>query len=269
MLNRQHRFEDVVNAIKWSKTAGFQHINLDLIFGIPGQTLERWKNTLETACRFKIDHLSLYSLIVEEETPFANWQRKGLLEPVDEDLVAEMYELAIQYLGENEYRQYEISNWALKRGDGLDARCQHNLNTWRYQPYFGFGAGASGFMGNTRTMNVGSIPAYLQRMLRAKDLWPAAESVLELDVWDEMQEYMMIGLRLTDDGVSYSEFQKRFQHSLDEIFSRQIKLLINKNLLEWVGDQQDLVRLTQRGKMLGNQVFMQFVGNRKPGLLDQ
>lgn len=267
ILDRQHEFLDVVHAVEWSKVAGFQHINLDLIFGIPGQSMQRWQENLEIACRFNVEHLSLYSLIIEEGTPFARWERKGMLDPIDEETVAGMYEYAIDFLGQSGYTQYEISNWALNRADGQDARCQHNLNTWHYRPYFGFGAGASGFIGNERTLNVGPISIYLERMSKGQGSWPAVESVISLDMWDEMQEWMMIGMRLTDEGISKKEFNNRFGTPIETVFAKQISRLLDQGLIETFCKGNDRLRLTHRGRLLGNQVFMQFVGNKKPKTL--
>jgi len=235
MLDRQHRFEDVVKAVAWSKEAGFRHINLDLIFAIPGQSLERWQKTLRLAAGFGVDHLSLYALTIEEGTPMALWNAKGLLEPIDDDLAAAMYQYAGEYLSGSGYRQYEISNFALSHADGVDARCRHNLNTWRYQPYFGFGAGAHGFIGHTRTANVDPIPLYLQRMQTAQTDWPAAQEIEELTLWDEMQEWMMVGLRLTEEGVSQAEFANRFGVACQQVFDMQINKCLKNGLIEAFG----------------------------------
>jgi oxygen-independent coproporphyrinogen-3 oxidase len=266
-LDRQHQFVDVVNAVEWSRLAGFQHINLDLIFGIPGQSLERWQETLRLASAFNVDHLSLYSLTIEEGTPMALWNQKGMLETVDDDLSASMYQYAMDNLHQMGFVQYEISNWAKKRKDGLDTHCRHNLYTWRFQPYFGFGAGAHGFIGHTRTANVGPIPAYIHKMSSQQGPWPAAEEVESLDTWDEMQEWMMVGLRLTHEGVSQSSFLERFGISCKEVFGTQLSKCIQSGLLEEFGENGDRFRLTHRGRMLGNQVFMQFIGNEVPKVL--
>lgn len=268
VLDRQHQFSDVVNAVAWSQLTGFSHINLDLIFGIPGQSLSRWQETLHLAAGFKVDHLSLYALTIEEGTPLALWNKKGMLEIVDDDLSAEMYQTATDQLRLAGFEQYEISNWAKKRADGLDARCRHNLNTWRYQPYFGFGAGAHGFIGHTRTANVEPIPVYLTRMQDPIGAWPAAEEVEELTLWEEMQEWMMVGLRLTNEGISQQVFLDRFGIPCEAVFAKQLNKCIHAGLLEKMGDQQDRLRLTPRGRLLGNQVFMEFVGNDPPGELN-
>jgi oxygen-independent coproporphyrinogen-3 oxidase len=265
-LNREHQFGDVVNAVEWSRKAGFQHLNLDLIFGIPGQSLARWQQNLALASQNGVDHLSLYSLSLEEGTLLERWYRKGLVETLDDDLTADMYEYAMDYLDEKGFTHYEISNWARKRQDGADARCQHNLNTWRYHPYFGVGAGAQGFINGTRTGNVRMIPEYIKRMDEAQGEWPAVESCEGLGQWEQMQEYMMVGLRLTEEGISAPEFKTRFGLDFDALFMNQIKKLKSEGLLKTMADGERL-KLSRKGIMLGNQVFLEFVGNEKPDLV--
>jgi oxygen-independent coproporphyrinogen-3 oxidase len=267
MLDRQHSFTDVANAIAWSRMAGFEHINLDLIFAIPGQSLERWQESLRLAADFQVDHLSLYSLIIEDGTPMARWYEKGILEIVDEDLSAAMYQSARDILTKWGFIQYEISNYARRLPDGLESRCRHNLNTWRYQPYFGFGAGAHGFIGNQRTENVGMIPHYLKKMDHPEGDWPAAKEITRLRKWDEMQEYMMVGLRLTDEGISQRDFFDRFNLQLSQVFGKQIHKCLRNGLLEMVPNDLDRMRLTEKGRLLGNQVFMEFVGNEEPDIV--
>ncbi len=268
MLNRQHKFEDVVNAVLWSEQAGIKHVNLDLIFGIPGQSLQSWQSTLELTSNFRIDHISLYSLIIEDGTAFKQWYERGLLPEIEEETVAEMYELADTVLSARGFNQYEISNWARQRKDGLDARCQHNLHTWQYHPYFGFGTGASGFINGVRTSNVPSIPNYINRIKMAESSWSAAETILQLDQWEQMQEFMMIGLRLTEEGISTIEFRERFGRPLESVFSKQIEALLEHGLIEHHPQMNDRLRLSVQGRLLGNQVFMQFVGNDKPKGMD-
>lgn len=263
VLDRRHRYRDVLDAVVWSRSKGFEHINLDLIFGIPGQTLEMWQQNLELVMNLPIDHLSLYSLILEEGTPLERWYQRGLVDLIDEDLAADMYETAMEVLADRGFSQYEISNWAKKRPNGLDARCRHNLNTWRYHPYFGFGAGASGFINGTRTMNVGQIPAYLQRLMEPLGDWPAAEVVDRLSKWEEMQEWMMVGLRKVEEGVSKADFMSTFAQPMGIIFEAQVNKLEKQGLLE---DKGDLIRLTKRGILLGNRVFAEFVGNADPSI---
>lgn len=266
ILDRQHQHEDVINSVAWSKEAGFEHINLDLIFGIPGQSLTRWNETLDLALAEKIDHFSLYSLIVEEGTPMHHWVERGLLESPDEDLAADMYETAMDRLDKAGFLQYEISNWA--RLGETDNRCQHNLQYWRFLPYLGIGAGAHGFINAIRTENVGGIPEYIQRLKNDQPTAfpgsPAGKPAEKLSTWDMMQEFMMVGFRLTDEGVSDNDFHALFGQSMNAVFNKQIDHLLKQGLIERHPQSQSRLRLTRRGKLFGNQVFAQFVGNDLP-----
>lgn len=266
ILDRQHRFEDVLNAVTWSRKAGLRHINIDLIFGIPGQTMERWQQNLDLAVNLGVDHLSLYSLILEEGTPLERRYRRGLIELVDDDLTADMYEYAMDTLPEKGFFQYEISNFARMDGDA-DSRCRHNLNTWRYHPYFGVGAGAHGFINGLRIANVGLIPEYINKIQKAEGEWPASESIEKLDEWERMQEWMMVGLRLTEEGVSAAEFGGRFKVPMEKAFGGQLRKLMSEGLLEKTGNTGDRLRLTRKGILLGNRVFLEFVGNPRPDWL--
>ena len=267
ILNRQHHYEDMLNAVKWSKQAGFGHINLDLIFGLPGQTVQDWMRSLEAAMRFNIVHLSIYSLLVEEGTPLKRWIDRGLLELPDEDLAGEIYERTIDLLSDNGFLQYEISNWS--RGEG--SRCRHNLQYWRFLPYLGFGAGAHGFWGQFRTENVNTIGEYIQRIkANNQSGFPAGAAALTracLSEWERMQENMMVTLRLTEEGISCEDFRNRFGSDMRVVFDRQISRLLRVGLVEW-SDQQSRLRLTRRGKLLGNRVFSEFVGNTAPAGFD-
>lgn len=263
ILNRQHSYGDVLNAVKWSKLAGFERINLDLIFGIPGQTVQDWMRSLEAAMRFNIDHLSIYSLIVEEGTPLKLWIERGLLNQPDEDVAGEIYECTIDYLSGNGFIQYEISNWSRDE----DSRCLHNLQYWHYLPYLGFGAGAHGFWGQIRTENVNTIGAYVHRIKEHHlSEFPAGTAIsvrTRLSDWERMQENMMVTLRLTEEGVSCEDFRNRFGVDMRLVFDRQITRLMHWGLVEWAHNEGSL-RLTRRGMLMGNRVFLEFVGNRAP-----
>lgn len=264
LLERQHSFLDVAEAVLWARQAGFKNINLDLIFGLPGQTLERWKQTLDYALGLSPEHISLYALTIEHGTPLHRQWGRGLIPLVDDDLAADMYELAMQRLDQSGFTQYEISNWATPRpSEGIFA-CRHNLQYWRGEPYLGFGAGAHGFAGGVRTMNVGQIRAYINRCKHPTanpfPNSPATRRSISVDHHTQMQEWMMVGLRLTQEGVSVKNFQDRFGEEMEIVFGREIQMLLRSSLLEWVGDDDRRLRLTQRGKLLGNQAFMQFVG---------
>jgi oxygen-independent coproporphyrinogen-3 oxidase len=264
LLDRRHTYADVVEAIRYCRRYGVQHINLDLIFGIPGQPLERWKRSLELAAASGVDHLSLYALTIEEGTPMARWAERGSIEMPDDDLAAEMYELAEDLLPQFGFEQYEISNWS----KGTQARCRHNLQYWQYEPYLALGAGAHGFFKGVRTENVHSIVEYLERIAGNGGCPPlcnrAALEINPLSRWDQMQESMMVGLRLTPDGVSTRRFRSKFGGDFEELFSDQLQRLEHEGLIEWVAEPERKVRLTRRGRRLGNQVFLEFVGNETP-----
>jgi oxygen-independent coproporphyrinogen-3 oxidase len=270
ILERQHDAIDVIRAVEWSRQEGFENLSMDLIFGIPAQDLQRWIESLDFALRLNPEHLSLYSLTIESGTPFKRWVERGLVGMPDEDLAADMYEEACQRLDQAGYAHYEISNWA-RRDRGGDYRCQHNLQYWLMDPYLGFGAGAHGYAAHTRTANVRGVKAYIHRCAvdekRPFPAGPAADTLMPLDRWIEMQEMMMVGLRLLEDGVSAADFQQRFGLSMKDAFGRQIAGLIQVGLLEWAGEGQERLRLTRHGWLLGNRVFREFIDLPKPEAL--
>jgi oxygen-independent coproporphyrinogen-3 oxidase len=272
MLERQHDFFDVARAVQWARAAGFDNLSVDLIFGLPGQDLRRWADTLNLAVGLDTEHISLYALTIEHGTPLMKRWTRGLIPLVDEALAADMYELAMDDLAAAGFVQYEISNWAREGPEGTLRTCVHNLQYWRNLPYLGFGAGAHGYArlpdgppgGGIRTINVGGIRPFIQRCTAPPaavefPAGPAARRVIAVDRFTEMQETMMVGLRLTQEGVSARGFARRFGEPLAEVFGREIDRLLRLGLLEWV-ENGDVLRLTRRGRMLGNQVFMQFVG---------
>jgi oxygen-independent coproporphyrinogen III oxidase len=274
-LERIHDYYDVIRSVEWIRKSGFANFNLDLIFGLPGQTPKSWQNTLSLATDFNPDHLSLYSLTIEKNTVLGRWARKGLIPIPDPDLSADMVEWAMEFLESLGYEQYEISNWSRP-----GFQCRHNLQYWRNLPYLGVGAGAHGFAFGMRYSNVLQIKTYIDRITEnqgeqrisstadraceagVKNL-PAMTHNIRIDKHTEMQETMMVGLRLTREGVPAKGFQDRFGVTLEEAFGKEISHLIDLGLLEWkTGDVpgESNLLLTQRGKMVGNQVFQFFVG---------
>jgi oxygen-independent coproporphyrinogen-3 oxidase len=256
-LERIHDYFDVIDAVKWSRQAGFSNLNLDLIYGLPGQPLDRWQDTVNQILGLHPEHLSLYALTIEPGTPFGRWANNGRLPLPDPDLAADMLEWAGDRLAAAGYGQYEISNWA-KPG----FQCRHNLQYWRGQPYLGFGAGAHGYAAGVRYSNALRIKTYIDHCQevfpRPFPLSSAAVDSHRVSPRDEMQETMMTGLRLTDEGVSNRSFQARFDRGLTEVFGQEIEDLVRLGLLEWV-DANDTIRLTRRGRQVGNQVFLRFV----------
>ncbi len=258
MLERSHSYSDVITAVAWARKAGFDNLNLDLIYGLPGQPLTRWQATVELALGLRPEHLSLYALTIEHGTPFGRWAARGLMAAPDPDLAADMYEWSMERLAAAGYGQYEISNWAQ-----AGRQCRHNLQYWRGDPYLGLGAGAHGFAAGVRYANVLRIKTYIERLQAepfSVEKFPLTVATVDhhhIGLATEMGEYMMTGLRLTDEGVSMRAFQSRFAKALPDVFGPQIDRFLGLHLLERSGDR---LRLTPRGRLLGNQVFMEFVG---------
>ncbi len=263
-MGRIHTPDEVDDAVHAARAAGFTSINLDFIFALPGQSLQTWSATLERALVLRPEHLSLYSLIVEEGTPLHRWVAQGRVRPADEDTSADMYELAEHRLAAAGYQQYEISNWTLP-----GHACQHNLTYWHNLPYIGLGAGAHGWFGNRRysearpirdyiarvnaTLGVGEAAATSTQALRESSVLPAAAVVDSEDISLELQmaETAMLGLRLVE-GVSLTDFALRYGQSFDEVFGARLADVAALDLLE---QQDDHIRLTERGRLLGNEVF--------------
>jgi oxygen-independent coproporphyrinogen-3 oxidase len=267
MLERIHDYFEVIQSVEWSRRAGFENLNLDLIFGLPEQTLDRWQATVNLILGLRPEHLSLYALTLEHGTPFGRWARHGLIPMPDPDAAADMYEWAEETLASAGYEHYEISNWARPGHE-----CRHNLQYWRNLPYLGFGAGAHGFANDIRYSNALRIKTYIDRLTPpirrlSFPLSPSTVNHLRITTQSEMQETMITGLRLTREGVSAAAFQERFGRGLVDVFGKEIDELIGLGLLEWVEDSAlplgkgsgERVRLTVRGRLLGNQVFVRFV----------
>jgi oxygen-independent coproporphyrinogen III oxidase len=263
ILEREHSMEEVYKAVDWARQAGFRNINLDLIYGIPEQSMTVWQDTLDQALSLDPEHLSLYALTLEHGTPMQHQVLNGLLPEPDSDLAADMYEHASQRLEQAGFIQYEISNWARPGLNGYPQGCLHNLQYWRNLPYLGLGAGAHGFAGGYRTANVLAPAVYIQRCLegngRTFPSTPATVDCLLVERDAEIAETMMMGLRLVQEGVSGVGFRERFGKSLRDCFGPQIDKLLLLGLIEWGGQDKNRLRLTQKGRLLGNQVFVEFI----------
>ncbi len=261
LLRRIHNNQDSLNAIEWAKKAGFDNINVDLIYGLPNQTQEIWLDSIKQVLALDIQHISMYALGVEEGTPLAEWIDKGLIADPDDDLSADMYDSAVALLKNHDYLAYEISNFA-KNTINLDYRCRHNLQYWHNLPYIGLGAGAHGFIEQQRTENIKGVPAYIKALSKTSDfenykISPAVARITEIDRFTEMQETMMLGLRLLQEGVSIPLFKERFNVSPLDVFQNEISTLINKNLIEI--KKNEFIRLAAGKAMISNQVFRYFV----------
>ncbi len=263
-LDRIHNIQDIIDGVADARAAGFDNINLDLIFGLPWQDLKSWENSLERAIALKPDHFSLYALIIEPGTPLYAWYQRGLIGEQDQDLDADMYEWAMNRLADAGYSHYEISNWA-KADPERDFRCQHNLQYWLNDPYFGLGVGAHGYVDHIRTVNTPIISNYIQKLKEpdiAKQEFPETPVTISMETVDkatQMRDEMMLGLRLIQEGVNRKRFEGRYQVDMADVFQQEIEKLLGLGLVEWVGEDQAQLRLTRKGIPLANQAFMEFV----------
>ncbi len=246
-LGRIHTAEEIVQALSNARAAGFRSINLDFMFGLPGQTMQHWKTTLDRALALHPEHFSLYSLIIEEGTPFYTWTNEGRIIPGDEDLCADMYEYADERLQAEGYENYEISNWALP---GHESR--HNLTYWQNLPYIGMGAGAHSFFGGRRFSNVLDPQEYIT--LLKKQQRPEAEGEF-IDRIQEMSETAFLGLR-TAQGLHLPTFEERFAEPFAKFVGSRLRVVEEAGLLE---REHEWIRLSKRGRLLGNEVFLRLL----------
>jgi oxygen-independent coproporphyrinogen-3 oxidase len=266
LLERIHTHEDLVRAVADARSAGFGNISLDLIYGIPLQTIDRWQATLREAVRLQPAHLSLYALTLERGTSLSRKVASRSLPEPDDDLAADMYEWASGFLAENGYAQYEISNWALAASPIGANQCRHNLQYWRNLPYLGFGAAAHGCAVSQRMANVSNLDEYIRLISTSTGRLPFPSSpanieTIPVDRMAEMQETMMLGLRLVREGVDCNAFKQRFDTTPELVFGEKIEMLVNAGLLERDALEADTIRLSAGGRLLGNRVFREFVGD--------
>jgi oxygen-independent coproporphyrinogen-3 oxidase len=265
-LSRLHQAAGARRAFEQARAAGFDNISLDLIFNLPQQSLKQWEFNLQEGLKLVPDHFSIYALIVEPGTLLHRQIATGLIPTPDDDLAADMFETTIDTLGQAGYAHYEISNWARTNGEANwqtpRLASAHNLIYWRNQSYLGLGAGAYGTLNGRRWANVRRPQTYLQRVETGSGLGLARdEKTLEIIDRDlAMAEHMLLGLRLVREGVSAEEFERRFGQSLPGRFSEAIAFGLERDLIEWIETPCELrLRLTRPGRVLANQVVMQFV----------
>ncbi len=246
-IGRSHEAKDVYHSVDAAKRIGFDNISLDLIYSLPGQTIEDFKQTLDISFSLETTHFSGYSLIIEPKTVFYQLMKKGKLSIPDEDEEAAMYEMLIEEMEKHGYPQYEISNFAKK---GYESH--HNLTYWNNEPYYGFGAGAHSYVNGVRRSNYGPLKKYMGPI--EKGLLPLMEEhvVTKKEMWEEE---MFLGLRKTK-GVSIEHFSKKFGESPLVLFKDEISQLVGRKLLN-VSD--GYISLTNRGRFLGNEVFQAFL----------
>jgi oxygen-independent coproporphyrinogen III oxidase len=245
LLGRIHTAAEAKEAVKLAQASGFDNLNIDLIYGLPAQALSDWRQTLEEALLLEPEHISLYALTLEEDTPMWNAISQNFLPALNPDHAADMYELAEDLLAARGYIHYEISNWARPGRE-----CQHNLIYWHNLPYLGIGAAAHSCSNGRRFANTKDMDKYLAYYYSGKKP-PLPELDEEISPELELSETVILGLRLNE-GVNAADIQSRFGIDLMEHYQRQIEEMAAAGLLE---QGEGNIRLTRRGRLLSNEVF--------------
>ena len=267
VLGRRHSAAEARQAFHMARDAGFDNVSVDLMYGLPYQSIDDWSRTLDGIAEMSPPHVSMYCLTLEARTPMDQGVRAGRMPEPDDDLAADMYLLAQDTMEANGYRHYEISNWAIP---GKESK--HNLTYWQNQPYLGVGPGAHSYLMGHRFHNLRSPREYIQRLSPSLALHPAkvegqdgvgadairsvpvVESTELIDRRLEMAETMMMGLRL-DTGVAIASFAQRFGVELKDTYGEELDELEAHGLLEAANGA---IRLTARGRLLGSEVFSRF-----------
>ncbi|MGT2754122.1 radical SAM family heme chaperone HemW [Streptococcus ovis] len=246
-IGRSHNQVQIYETIDSLKAAGFYNISIDLIYALPGQTMEQVVDNVAKALSLDIPHMSLYSLILENHTVFMNRQRRGRLHLPNEDVESDMFEYILAELEKNGFEHYEISNFTKP---GFESR--HNLMYWDNAEYYGLGAGASGYLNGMRYRNRGPIQHYL-KSIREKGHSRLHEECLSQK--EQMEEEMFLGLRKKS-GISIARFEEKFQCSFDDTYGIVVAELKEEGLLQQNGDQ---LRMTKKGLFLGDTVAERFI----------
>ena len=249
MLGRIHTYKEFENTYDLARKIGFKNINVDLMIGLPNQSLGNVHDSLEKIVQKNPEHISVYSLIIEENTKMFDLIEKGELELPDEDVERKMYWSVKKVLEENGYIHYEISNFSKS---GFESK--HNANCWNQHEYLGFGIAAHSYFNNIRYSNIDNLRQYIEN-------WKNEQSVYNIvfhehqNKDDMMKEFMMLGLRKID-GVKISEFKEKFVDNPIFVFRNQLNKLVKDGLIEVLDNN---IRLSDKGLDLANEVWMEFV----------
>ena len=247
-IGRIHREEEVYRSIENARKTGFENLSIDLMLGLPHQTLDMLEESLRKAFQLDLPHFSVYSLKVEENTLFHILHEKGRLSLPSDELELSMYLKTIEEMRSHGYQQYEISNFAKQ---GYESK--HNIIYWKNEDYYGLGAGAHGYIQRIRHENIKGIQPYIDRLLKENRLprWNQFEVSLE----EKKEDMLMLGLRMLE-GVSFTDYQNIFQEKMTDQFGGQIKQLVQAGLL--IEDDKG-IRLSSKGLIYGNEVFAEFI----------
>ena len=250
LLGRIHTYEQFLESYEMARTAGFTNINIDLISAIPKQTVRSWEETLKRIIRLKPEHISAYSLIIEEGTSFAKLYGEG--SPLERDLPSEeeerlMYEKTEEILGENGYHRYEISNYVK---EGME--CRHNLGYWERKNYLGLGLGASSLLDNRRYSNTENLREYTECAGQPEKIRKNTEHLTEEE---QMEEFIFLGLRKMN-GISEQAFWNCFQKTIWDCYGENIRKVMEKGLLK---QREGCLSLTKKGIDVSNYVFAEIL----------
>lgn len=246
-LGRIHTYTEFLKNYNMARDNGFLNINIDLMFGLPSQTLKDWKETLEDIVKIKPEHISSYGLIIEENTPFYKLHKEGSLKLPSEENERDMYNLSKSILEDNGYHQYEISNYSLEGKE-----CEHNKIYWKCEEYIGIGVSSSSYIDNKRIINEGSIEKYIESVRMNKDV-SKIENVNT--VKDNIEEFMFMNLRLIR-GIDEREFERRFNEKIDFFYKEVINKNIKIGLLKRCNHS---IYLTEEGVELSNLVMSDMI----------
>ena len=261
VLGREHTFQTVIDGVEMARQSGIDNLSIDLIYGVPGQTVDSINQTLDLVLPLDLPHHSLYCLTVEPGTPLHRDVNSGRIAHPDPDIAADQYDVVSARLAKTDLEQYEISNWAKP---GLES--QHNLAYWYNVEYLGLGAGAHGHAGGKRYHVVRRPRTYIRRMTEGSEnrldypLTPAVVGSEDIDLADEMADTIIMGLRLLKEGLSANRFAHRFGQTLDQVHGETIQELVDLELLTWHDLNGDrTLHLTEKGRFISNQVFHRFI----------
>lgn len=249
-LDRIHSSEAIAASLQLAKNAGFRSINLDLIYGLPGQSMDNWREDLRSACKLGPDHLSLYNLTVEEETPLYDRVKRGETIPLSDDVSAEMYEYASSFLSDFGYIQYELSNWS-KPGH----HSRHNYGYWTWKSYIGVGAGAHGFIDGERIENIAHPREYIHALRNTTNPEAAITKRESPALNVSIADWLTLHLRLIR-GFHEDQFYKEFGVEIEIMMGPLLQELCETEIMERFDSN---IKLTSRGRLLHSEVAVKFL----------
>lgn len=249
-IGRIHTYEDFENTVKLAKDVGFTNINVDLMIGIPNQTIYDVEDTLDKVLALDLTHISVYSLIYEDGTLMTKMVDEGKLLEVDEEIERYMYWYAKRRLEDNGFIHYEISNFAKP-----SYRCKHNLDCWNQKEYLGFGVAAASYIDNFRIKNTDSLEKYINN-INSDKYYKNLTIEEKQDIDEQMKEFVILRLRMTE-GFKASDFTAKFNKDVYKVFESQMDRLLSDGLI--IAEEFGYLKLTKKGLDLANIVWGEFI----------